>query len=194
MAVKKLLQIGDPKLKAPNLEVTDSELRSPELEAIITALTDTMRAAGLVGIAAPQIGINKQIFLTELRETPHRSAAESDQLRVYINPRLNAVADEQILLYEGCGSIVEAGLFGPVKRPAWVEVSAKDDNGELFRLRANGILGRVLLHELDHLQGKEFIDHCSEPEKLITAEHYAAQIKSADWHLLNSKISMKELS
>jgi peptide deformylase len=79
--------------------VVDFDL-TENIQEITRDLIDTMRANHLVGIAAPQIGVNLRIFVTEIRETPTRNTDETDPLRVYINPRIVSSSDESYLLWE----------------------------------------------------------------------------------------------
>src|SRR3989338_5427354 len=148
MAVRETIPIGHPALKASNQEIID--FSAPELAKLIQNLQETMRATGLIGIAAPQIGENFRVFITEPRETDTRPADQSDEFRVYINPKIVYKSEEKIVIWEGCGSVLNAKLFGPVERPRVVEVEACDANGGKFRFKADGILGRVIQHEQDH--------------------------------------------
>lgn len=184
------LQIGDPGLKLKNKIITD--FKSAKVRNIISDLKDTMYNKGLIGIAAPQIGENYRIFITEPRETKARTADQSDRLRVYINPVIVRKSKQKTLIYEGCGSVLDGQLFGPVHRASWVVVRARDQYGQEFEFKANGILGRVIQHEFDHLAGIEFIEKVSDYKKLLSYEHYAKQIKFSKWHIQNSKITIKE--
>ncbi len=190
MAIKQTLEIGDKKLIAKNREVKDfSDLK---LSKLISDLIDTMRHKQLIGIAAPQIGKNYKVFITEPRETANRTAAQSDELRIYINPEITQTSKEEVLIYEGCGCMPNASIFGPVYRPKWVKVKAQNEHGEWFEFKADVILGRVIQHEFDHLQGIQFIYKVNNNAKLLSFNHYVKQIKSADWHLRNSQITTKE--
>ena len=99
--------MGDPRLKATNKEVAD--ITDPKTKQIIEDLVDTMHAVGLVGMAAPQIGENYKIFVTEPRETPTRPIDQADELRVYINPKVTVYSKDEVVIYEGCGSVVKGG-------------------------------------------------------------------------------------
>ena len=190
MSVRDTIQIGDPRLKAKNQVISDP--KDPSISSLIQDLKDTMHENGLIGIAAPQIGENYKIFITEPRKTDSRSADQSDDFRVYINPEIIGYADEEIIIYEGCGSVLNGQLFGPVSRSRWIKIIATDQNGEQFEFKADGILGRVIQHEYDHLIGEEFTEKIADYKKLMTREHYIEQIKSQDWHKANSKVTIKE--
>lgn len=190
MAVRETIQIGHPSLKSPNKEIVD--FSAPELAQLITDLTETMRATGLIGIAAPQIGENFRVFVTEPRETDTRPADQADELRVYVNPKIVYRSEEKTVIWEGCGSVLNAKLFGPVERPRIVEVEARDGEGKKFRFKADGILGRVIQHEQDHLDGSEFMEHVLDYRKLKTVEFYIKDEKNKPEHLEAQRITIKE--
>lgn len=192
MAVRKTLQIGDPKLKAKNTPV--KEIKSTKVSKLIKDLTDTMRKNELVGIAAPQIGENYQAFITEVRKTKSRSVKEIDELRVFINPKITNFSKVENLIYEGCGSVLNGNLFGPVKRPKEIIVEAIDKKGKRFQLKCDGLLARVIQHEYDHLNGIEFTEKVSDYKKLMDYEHYKKYIRKSPLQVANSKITLKEVN
>jgi peptide deformylase len=123
-----------------------------------------------------------------------QSPEQNDELRVYCNPKIIWRSSEQTELYEGCGSVLRAHLFGPVERPAIVTLQAQDVSGKTFQLKVNGILGRVIQHEFDHLQGVLFTDLVADNRRLLSQEHYLEYIKTSSEQQANSKITIKELS
>lgn len=145
----------------------------------------------MIGIAAQQIGENWKIFVTEPRETKTRPVDQADELRVYINPEIVWSSDEESIIYEGCGSVLNTSLFGPVKRPKDITVEAFDQNGNKFRLTCNGILSRVIQHEYDHLSGIEFIEKIFDYKKLMSAEFYFKTIKMSSEQMEASRITKK---
>lgn len=191
MAVRKTAQIGDPRLKALNKKIKNFD--NPVLKQVIEDLIDSMRAGGLIGMAAPQIGENYQVFVTEPRETKNRPAGQADKLRIYINPVIVEESEEESIIYEGCGSVIEARLFGPVKRPREIVVEAFDVKGKKFRFRCDGILARVIQHEHDHLSGVEFTEKISDYGKLMSVEFYLKDIKCSKRQVEASLITKKEL-
>lgn len=190
MSVRKTIQIGHPALKGKNKKITD--FSDPMLKTLVDDLVDTMRDAGLIGIAAPQIAENYKVFVTEPRETKTRSKDQSDELRVYINPIMVKKSDEEIEIYEGCGSVLNGQLFGPVQRPKTISIEAYNLRGEKFRFTADGILGRVIQHEYDHLQGVEFLEKISDYKKMMTVEYYLEQVKPDPKHTKASMITVKK--
>lgn len=190
MAIRHILQIGDPKLKAENTIVSD--FSDPVVKQVIQDMVDTMRGNDtMIGIAAQQIGENWKIFITEPRETKTRPVDQADELRVYINPAIVWSSDEESIIYEGCGCVLNGSLFGPVKRPKDITVEAFDQNGNKFRLACNGILSRVIQHEYDHLSGIEFIEKIFDYKKLMSAEFYFKTIKMSSEQMEASRITKK---
>lgn len=190
MAIRQTIQLGHPALKSKNQLITD--FSDQKLRQLITDLKDTMYKEGLIGIAAPQIGENYMVFITEPRETEFRPADQADDFRVYINPKLTWESDEKVIIWEGCGSVTEVGIFGPVLRSKIVEVEAFDQDGNKFRFKADGILGRVIQHEMDHLLGYEFIEKVSDYSKLKSLEFYLKDIKISPDQIEAQKITIKE--
>jgi peptide deformylase len=190
MAIKKTLQIGNPVLKNKNQKIQD--INSSEVTKLIENLKDTMYDSQLIGIAAPQIGSNKRLFITETRETKYRPPDQADKLRIYINPKIVETSQKKIIIYEGCGSVLSGQLLGPVSRPRWIKIRATNLKGKKFEFKADGILGRVIQHEYDHLLGIEFTEKIDDYKKLMSRKHYIERIKTAPWHLKNSKITIKK--
>jgi len=123
------------------------------IRALVADLFDSMQAAAGVGLAAPQIGVLKQVCVVDV--TAHQP---NHQPVVLINPKITGHEGEQIG-EEGCLSFPD--LYGDVKRYSWVEVEALGLDGQSFKTAGEGFYARALQHEIDHLDGKLFIDHLS---------------------------------
>ena len=171
MVIKKTTQVGTPVIRKKSLPVK-AIFNSRKIKKIVKDLIDSMRYHNLVGMAAPQIGINQRIFVSEIRETKLRKSNETDPVRVFINPKIISLSRELVFGYEGCGSVANAGLFGKVRRAQSVVVEAFDKKGGKFRLRASGLLARIIQHENDHLDGKVFLDRLSDMESIMSREEY----------------------
>ncbi len=189
MAVRKTIQVGHPALKAKNQEIRS--FRSPKLKQLIHDLKDTMEDVGLIGIAAPQIAENYQVFLTHPRKTKDRTG-DGDKLRIYLNPTIVTTSKKQSIIYEGCGSVLTGALFGPVQRPAEITVEAFDEKGDKFQLCCDGILARVIQHEIDHLRGIEFLECVHNYKQMMTDEYYRLRIKTLKQHMKASMITKVE--
>lgn len=177
MSSKPAVQIGDKVLRQKAKTV--GAVFAPEIQKTIEDLVDSMRHENLVGMAAPQIGKSVQIFVTEIRQTTYRkNISESDSLRVFINPKIIEKSVAQLNAYEGCGSVVGAQLFGAVKRAKTVTCEALDAEGKSFKIKALGFLARVIQHEIDHLNGRLFIDCVSDTKTLMDRKAYMESQKS----------------
>jgi peptide deformylase len=185
MAIRKVIHVGDPLLKKNNKKILS--FSSNKTKKLVRDLTDTMRRLDLVGMAAPQIGENYQVFVTEPRKTKARKLAKGDELRIYINPEITYFSKSQSIIYEGCGCI--SGIFGPVKRPKIVEVQAYNQDGARFSLKSDGLLARVIQHEMDHLNGIEFIEVVDNYSRLLDMEHYVKRVRNSKSQLAACKIT-----
>ena len=170
MVIKHATQAGNPIIRRKSKAV--SRITSPATTRTVRNLVDSMRFQGLVGMAAPQIGINQRIFVTEIRKTKTRKQKEVDSLRVFINPKIVSRSKRLDAGYEGCGSVASAGLFGDVARSHAITVTAFDEKGKRFKLRATGLLARIIQHENDHLDGKVFLDRMTNMGSIMSREEY----------------------
>lgn len=171
--IKKAVQIGNSIIRTKSVPVSDFK----KAKKVVKDLIDSMRHYGLVGMAAPQIGVNLRIFISEIRQTKARSKVQADPLRFFINPRIVSKAKNETVLYEGCGSVDYGLLFGPVKRPSEVTVKAYGLDGKPFTLKTAGLLAKIMQHELDHLNGILCIDKFIDTKKIMHREEYLKMSK-----------------
>ena len=143
MAKLKIVKMGDDVLRKVCRPV---EKITPRIITLLDDMIETMRAADGCGLAAPQVGILRRIAVVEV---------EAGQVIELINPKIIAYAGEQND-QEGCLSI--PGKWGITKRPMHVTVRAVNRRGEEFEVSGSELLARALCHEIDHLDGKLFID------------------------------------
>ena len=149
MAVLDILEFPDPRLRTraePVREVTD------DTRAIIDDLLETMYAARGIGLAATQVDIHQRILVIDLSE-------DHSEPQVFINPEVTVLEPELGEYDEGCLSV--PGFYETVKRPRRVRVSALNRDGETFTRELDGLLAICLQHEIDHLDGKLFVDYLS---------------------------------
>ncbi len=144
MAKLNIVKYGDEMLRKVCRPV---EKITPRILTLLDDMAETMRAADGCGLAAPQVGILRRIAVVEVEE---------GELIELINPKIVAYAGEQRET-EGCLSV--PGKWGVTVRPEHVTVRAMNRNGEIFDVSGSGLLARALCHELDHLDGKLFVDH-----------------------------------
>lgn len=115
----------------------------------------TMKDAKGLGLAAPQVGYSLRLFTVNVES----------KIYVFINPEIKDISAEKIPFEEGCLSVPK--IWGPVVRPKKLTIKALDENGKPIKIRAKGLLARVIQHEMDHLNGILFIDRA---EKLYKVE------------------------
>jgi peptide deformylase len=147
MAKLKIVKIGDDTLRKSCRPV---DKITPRVLTLLDDMVDTMRAADGVGLAAPQVGILKRIVVIE---------TEPGKVIELINPKIIAFSGEQTG-EEGCLSV--PGRSGIVTRPMHVTVRALNRHGETVDITGSELLARAFCHELDHLDGKLYIDRASE--------------------------------
>lgn len=145
MAVRTILNESDPILRkvCRAIETIDERTKA-QVQDLIDTLDETENG---IGLAAPQVGLLKRVFVIDMRE--------GDGPMVFINPEIVETSGEQIGT-EGCLSI--PGVYGNVRRPAVVRVSAQNLDGERFELEATGLFAVCICHENDHLNGVLFTD------------------------------------
>jgi len=154
MTIRKIIYLPDPRLRKVS---TDVEQFDDTLQTLIDDMFDTMYDAKGVGLAAPQIGINTRLSVIDV-------LGDKTQQIVIINPKITS--QEGTAKYqEGCLSV--PGAFDTVTRAEQVTVNALDRHGKAFEITADGLLGECLQHEIDHLNGKLFIDLLSPLKKII---------------------------
>ena len=149
MAVLEILEFPDPRLRkqaAPVREVTEAT------RTLIDDMFETMYAAPGIGLAATQVNVHQRILVIDVSE-------ENDQPQVFINPEVTILDPELGEYDEGCLSV--PGFYETVNRPQEVEVSALDREGQPFTRKLEGLLAICLQHEIDHLDGKLFVDYLS---------------------------------
>jgi peptide deformylase len=157
------IQVEKNKVKQPPLGIHtlgDRVLRQPakrvakvddDLRQLVCDMLKTMYSADGIGLAAPQVAVNKQVVVVDI--DPENAATPP---LVLVNPQIIRTSKELAVGQEGCLSI--PGVFLDVVRPAALEVSFKDENGRPQKLQASELLARCILHEMDHLTGVLFVD------------------------------------
>ncbi len=149
MAILKILTFPDPRLRiiASPVEVFDHELKT-----LVDDMTETMYDAKGVGLAATQVDVHRRVVVIDTSE-------ECDSPMVFINPTIEVKEGPESAYDEGCLSV--PGFYEEVERPERIVVKAQDINGDSFELKPDGLLAVCIQHELDHLNGKLFVDYIS---------------------------------
>jgi peptide deformylase len=149
MAILEILQYPDPRLNKPAERVEKIDAATKKL---VEDMAETMYAAPGVGLAATQVDVHKQIIVIDVSE-------DHSDLRVFINPEITR-REGLAVNQEGCLSV--PGIYDNVERAESVTVTALDKNGSRFTLNASGMLATCIQHEMDHLEGKVFVERLSE--------------------------------
>ena len=159
MALRKILTDKEPALHKVCKPVTDFDAK---LHKLLDDMTETLIESGGVGLAAPQVGILRRVFLVDV-------GMEENEIVEFINPEIIETDGEQVGP-EGCLSV--PGKSGLVKRPYYAKVRAQDRNGEWFEAEGEELIGRCFCHENDHLDG---IIYTEVMERLLTEEELCAE-------------------
>ena len=167
MAVREIVVYDDPQLRVKSRRIRHV---TPELRSLAEDMVETMHEARGIGLAAVQVGAPDRVIVVELPEPEEGEEARpgAGKLYVLVNPQLARKSREIEEGIEGCLSV--PGLVGEVERHSSVTVKGLDLSGRRIRLKAEGLLARVLQHEIDHCSGVLFIDHIEDPEKLWQVE------------------------
>ncbi|MBI5450418.1 MAG: peptide deformylase [Gammaproteobacteria bacterium] len=148
MAILHILHYPDERLRRKAVPVTSF---GPPLQRLISDMLETMYDAPGVGLAAPQVDVDQRLLVIDISEDRSRPLC-------LINPEILECSDSE-QMEEGCLSV--PGVYEKVERAAWVRVRAQDRDGTSFELEADGLLAVCIQHEIDHLEGKLFVDYLS---------------------------------
>ena len=153
MAILNILEFPDSRLRTiakPVTEVTDKH------RSIIADMLDTMYDAPGIGLAATQVDIHEQILVIDVSE-------DKKEPLVFINPKVTVLDGDKEKMQEGCLSV--PGFYEDVERVEHCKIEALDKNGKPFELEATGLLAVCIQHEMDHLNGKLFVDYLSSTKR-----------------------------
>ncbi len=175
MTVRDVLSIGHPALRAPAVAVPPEEIASPRVQGIVDNLIDTMRHANGAGLAANQIGETARIVVIEVHDNPRYPYKPPIPLTVAINPELEMIDDETVVINEGCLSVP---LRGDVVRRVNLRVRYLDRDGTEHRVEARGLTAGTWQHECDHLDGVLITDR-ADPATLTTWDEFERHHRDA---------------
>ena len=149
MAILDILVYPDPRLRtiAQPVKTVDDRIRT-----LIKDMIEAMHDAQGIGLAATQVDVHEQVIVMQIAED------SQEEPRVLINPTI-IERDGETVYDEGCLSVPE--YYAPVKRAETIKITALDEQGEIYELEADGLLAICIQHEMDHLQGKVFVDYLS---------------------------------
>ena len=166
MALRKIATIGHPVLREVARALTRDELQSTPVQRLIDDMVETMRDASGAGIAANQVHEAVRVCVIEVANNPRYPYKPNWPLTVLVNPVVEPTAEETFLNFEGCLSV--PNLRGEVPRFTGVRVRAWDRRGKDIDFAVRGLTAGTFQHELDHLDGKLFVDRVVDTRSLCT--------------------------
>jgi len=179
MGILKVARLGHPVLRRAADPVPPEALGTADTQRLIDDMIETMAEYDGVGLAAPQVHVSQRLVIYGVAANPRYPDAPPIPLTVLVNPRITPVDDEQEQDWEGCLSVPD--LRGKVPRWAGLRVEALGRDGRLLRYTAEGFHARILQHELDHLDGKVYLDRMGSMESLaFLSEFQRYGLKRAD--------------
>ena len=170
MAQLPILEFPDPRLRTKAVEVEVQWLEQDATQQLIDDMFETMYEAPGIGLAASQVDVHRRFMVIDISEDRSRPL-------VFVNPRITASSGEQVY-QEGCLSV--PGIFADVARAETIAVSALDRHGEAFEMHVDGLLAVCIQHEMDHLEGRLFVDYLSPLKREMVRKKLAKQRKQTD--------------
>jgi peptide deformylase len=156
----RIVKYPHPALRAPNAEITEEELQGTEIADLAKGMFKVMYAAEGVGLAAPQVGVNKRLMVYN----PSGDAQKWLEETVLVNPKIVEYSDAKDTAIEGCLSFPD--MSGEVIRSKWIKVQATNLKGKTIKKKFTGWEARIFQHEYDHLDGTVYIDRLTPETKL----------------------------
>ena len=169
MALLPILEFPDPRLRTKAVPVAAGDVTTPAFQRLLDDMFETMYDAPGIGLAASQVDVHQRFMVIDISE-------EKSQPQVFINPELSDKLGEQVY-QEGCLSV--PGIYADVTRSGTITVRALDRHGQPFELEAEELLAVCIQHEMDHLDGKLFVDYLSPLKREMVRKKLAKQRKNA---------------
>ena len=171
MSILNILQYPDERL---HILATPVTAVGDKIRHLVEDMAETMYAASGIWLAATQVNVQERVIVIDISES-------RDELLVLINPEIRS-KEGAIIFEEGCLSV--PGVFDRVERSEWVEVRALDKTGKEFDLEADGMLAVCIQHEIDHLDGKVFVEYLSRLKQERIIKKLRKQQKELDYQEL----------
>jgi len=165
MALLPILEFPDPRLRTKAVPVDPAQLADPAFQRLFDDMFETMYEAPGIGLAASQVDVHQRFMVIDVSE-------EKDRPLVFVNPEILDKSGEQVY-QEGCLSV--PGIFADVTRANEITVRALDRHGQRFELNIDGLLAVCIQHEMDHLEGKLFVDYLSPLKREMVRKKLAKQ-------------------
>ena len=169
MSLLPILEFPDPRLRTKAVPVDAAGLSEPSFQQLIDDMFETMYAAPGIGLAASQVDVHQRFMVIDVSDDQSRPL-------VFMNPQITARQGEQVY-QEGCLSV--PGIYADVTRSDVITVQALDRHGKPFTIEADGVLAVCVQHEMDHLDGKLFVDYLSPLKREMVRKKLAKARKHA---------------
>ena len=170
MALLPILEFPDPRLRIKAAAVEVARLVEPSFQQLFDDMFETMYEAPGIGLAASQVDVHQRFMVIDVSEDNTRPL-------VFVNPQITARQGEQVY-QEGCLSV--PNIFADVTRSDMITVQALDRHGQAFTMEADGVLAVCIQHEMDHLDGKLFVDYLSPLKREMVRKKLAKARKQAN--------------
>lgn len=177
MTLLRIAQIGHPVLRERAREVSADELAAPATQQFIDDLVETMREANGAGLAANQVYRPIRICAIEVQDNPRYPYKPNVPLTLLVNPVIQPLSDEMFENYEGCLSV--PNLRGLVRRHVEIRVTGLLRDGGTYEREIRGLTAGTFQHEIDHLDGKLFVDRVHDSTSLCTWDEYRRHHEAA---------------
>ncbi|MCO4792101.1 MAG: peptide deformylase [Bacteriovoracaceae bacterium] len=170
MAIRDVIRMGNPILRKVAEVVPVDEITSDAMKELVQDMFETMNAEQGIGIAAPQIGVSKQVAIITIPSEEGKEDPDSSPVIVVFNPKISVIDEELQGFWEGCLSV--PGLRGFVERPRKVLIEYYDHQANQQKIEVEDFLATVFQHELDHLFGQLYVDRIKDITKLSYNEEF----------------------
>jgi len=169
MALLPILEFPDPRLRTKAAIIEPAQLADPAFQRLVDDMFETMYEAPGIGLAASQVDVHQRFMVIDVSEEKNRPL-------VFVNPEILERAGEQVY-QEGCLSV--PNIFADVTRANEITVKALDRNGQPFEMHVDGLLAVCIQHEMDHLEGKLFVDYLSPLKREMVRKKLAKARRTA---------------
>ena len=169
MALLPILEFPDPRLRTKAAALEPAQLADPSFQRLVDDMFETMYEAPGIGLAASQVDVHQRFMVIDVSEEKNRPL-------VFVNPEILDRAGEQVY-QEGCLSV--PNIFADVTRANEITVRALDRHGQPFEMHVDGLLAVCIQHEMDHLEGKLFVDYLSPLKREMVRKKLAKARRSA---------------
>jgi len=169
MALLPILEFPDPRLRTKAAALEPAQLADPAFQRLVDDMFETMYEAPGIGLAASQVDVHQRFMVIDVSEEKNRPL-------VFVNPEILDRAGEQVY-QEGCLSV--PNIFADVTRANEITVRALDRHGQPFEMHVDGLLAVCIQHEMDHLEGKLFVDYLSPLKREMVRKKLAKARRSA---------------